>query len=144
MPFFESDLEIFERVAPLFNQESPQHTIKLGEHYGWDEVEPLFVYLAQALYGDVTQYQPTRPPFTEPLEQLQWDYWSKAAGVSKKEAREKFLAAALPIMDRGGFSWENPNKALVDKNYEDCISSKLAEGKSLEEIKKAREAFLQQ
>jgi len=76
------------------------------------------------------------------LEQLKWDYWVKAEGVSKEESRKKWLAAALPIMDRNGFSYESPKKALMDKNYKDCIQRKIESGQSLEDIEKAREAFL--
>ena len=47
-------------------------------------------------------------------------------------------------MERNGFSYENPEKALIDKKYDDCIKKKLEAGQTLEEIEKAREAFLLQ
>ena len=48
--------------------ESPDIIFVFGEHYGWDEVDPIFMYMAQAMYGDVKQYEPERPPITDPVQ----------------------------------------------------------------------------
>ena len=34
-------------------------------------------------------------------------------------------------MDKNGFSYENPEKPLIDKNYKDCIDKKLEAGQTL-------------
>ena len=87
--------------------------VLFGTHYGWDEVEPIFINLAQALYGDVKDYIPERPGLEDPLTRVKWDGWITADGRSKKDARKMFMDAALPIMERNGFSSENPDKARI-------------------------------
>ena len=82
----------------------------------------------QARYGDVKQYQAERPPVTQLDQQLKWDYWVKVDGMSREEARRLWLEAAIPIMEREGISSEHPEKALVDKKYNDCIKLKMASG----------------
>lgn len=63
--------------------------------------------------------------------------------MSREEARKKFIVYVKPIMERNGFPYENPEKPLIDKKYQDCIKEKLKAGQSLEEIEEARKAFIE-
>lgn len=89
-------------MYPLFHEDSETLTFIYLKHYGWDELEKIFTYLAQALHGDVRDIVPERPPVTQVDNRIRWDYWIQVEGMSKKEARAKFLEVALPIMERAG------------------------------------------
>ena len=62
--------------------------------------------------------------------------------MSKEEARSRFIEYAIPIMERNNLPYDNPKKAIIDKQYNECIQEKLKAGQSLKEIEKARKAFL--
>lgn len=62
--------------------------------------------------------------------------------MSKEEAQRRWLEAVKPIMIRENYDWTHPDKARIDKEYEKCVAEQLAEGKTIEDIKRAREEYL--
>lgn len=85
---------------------------------------------------------PERPSAIDPLERLKWDYWAKIDGMPKEEAQGKWLEAIKPIMERENYPWVHPNKAAIDKKYQQCVERQLKEGKTVAEIEAARKAYL--
>lgn len=98
-----------------------------------------FGLAGQGHYGDNTTPEPSAVNLAE---KWKWDSYEQYKGMPKEEARQKFIEWAMPIMDRNNYDWREPQQKLIEDKYKKCIDAKLAEGKSLEEIEAARQAYI--
>lgn len=142
VPFFESQTDEFERIRQMFTGDTK--VMKFGEDYTMEEGIDMFLHLAQATKGDAKDNYSERPPITDPRNRMMYDYWIELDGMPREEARRIYLEKARPIVERNGFQWENPQKEIIDREYNKCVEEQLAEGATVAELEAARKAYLDQ
>ena len=129
------------RLAGFFDEGHENYAIKLYEHFGIDEGIQLYGLGQQAYYGDQQIEEPSSFDF---LAHTKWTAWESRKGKNSEEAQKEWLAFAIPLMEREGFPIEDPEKALIEREYEACIKEKLEKGATLEELELARKAYMDQ
>ena len=62
---------------------------------------------------------------------MKYDAWTDYKGWSPDQAWSEFLKTCKSILDKNGFSWEDPRKTPVTQAYEACVSNEKESGKTL-------------
>lgn len=62
----------------------------------------------------------TQPSYFHPLDRMKWNSWEEVKGMSQVEARQKLLDIALPVLIEQNIDSTDPEKANIEKVYEEC------------------------
>ena len=96
---------------------------------------------SQGAYGNVDEHFGPRPrlpnrffPYTfpeyTPFEDLQakWDRWFEKRCVRLDDARMAYIHLAQKIMDRNNIDHTDPNKAKIEKEWDECVTEEMKHG----------------
>jgi len=130
--FYESEMDEFKRMDDYFNPTKPD-LIKLDPMVVFSKVEALGWYgiYMQGLIGDNNEEAPT---WFDLVERLKWNAWDGKRGMDSHEARVEFIAGSRVVLTDNGESWEHPDKAIMNQEYNECVEANLASGVTQDEI----------
>lgn len=112
----------------MYNPDSPTMKINPNE-FGTTEALHWYGIIMQGSYGD--NHTPA-PSWVHLVDRLKWNAYDGNKGMGKHEARITFINKAKEMFKERGFDIESPLKHKMDKEYEECVSKKLASGETQE------------
>ena len=83
------------------------------------------------IYGDVEGRRPSQIAIAD---RMIYDAWKNNKGMTRAEAIADFNSTIFRLLDRKGYSAEEPYEQLLSAAYEACVEKQLASGKSIFEI----------
>ena len=87
---------------------------------------------SQGAYGDV---QGDRPNIFDVVGWKKWDAWANYRGWNQVDARRRFCEKAESILASKGFNdLTDPDKARIEREYNDCVNDLRDRGISQEAI----------
>lgn len=112
----------------------------MNEHFSWIEAEEGYGLANQGYTGD---QQKPKPSPLDVVKYAMWLSWDRYRGMPKDEAQIKYIEWSEKIANRHGYSLEHPEKALIDKQYEQCVKKKLESGITMKQIEEDKAKFIE-
>lgn len=103
-PHFESMHHKFVRIGHMVELGHPLCVLKLTD-VTIPEGLALYGLGLQGVFGDNNN---KKPDIFDQLEYQKWEAYNAQRGKSKNDAKKEFLNTAIPILNRLGFSTEDP------------------------------------
>lgn len=110
-------MERFERINKLFNPDDPTCLVDPMD-LGVTEALKWYGVIMQGAYGDNNEEAPSWLDLTE---RLKWNSYEGQKGRDPHEARMELIEGAHKMLADRGFSDEHPDKARMDKEYDECV-----------------------
>lgn len=85
---------------------------------GVDIAKTFYAYNEQCYLGNVVG---ERPPIWDLINRVMYDAWKELEGMSQEDACTEFMEMAAPLLDDIGISYEDPEKAVIEAEYEACV-----------------------
>ena len=142
MPYDETRIDYFDRLANMFAPNSPT---QIYDPYDVKQVDKntaleLYGHYYQGMYGDVKGERPV----VSNLEQAEWDAWNQCKGMTKEEAREFFIETAEDFLKAKGQSLDDPKKEQIEKAYNECVARLQWKGIEKQRIEDERDRQIEE
>ena len=105
----------------MLNPDKPECVVWYPFDFSADEGLRLYGSSQQVIIGDVRGQR----PFAFNIEgNWKYDKWASYKGWTREEAMKEFINVSTTILQRHGYSTEDPRETQMMKSYELCVKNK--------------------
>ena len=129
MAYYESLWDMFTRIGSMIKPEDPNCKFSALRKFSMGDVLKSYALCTQARSGDVTG---ERPGIFDIIARKEWDAWAEYRGVSKEKAQRMCINFITLLIEKEGFTTEDPLKDSKEQEYKDCLVGEGMDEKDIE------------